>query len=84
MLDEHGTKIFINEITYEGLIERVTLANPENNNLAGYKVALYKYNDAGQGVQTSVSARMPGGTTDAFITLEIPMTEKVFRKASHW
>ena len=78
MLDK-GTKIFINEITYLGGTERVTIANPNNNNIAGYRVALYKFNNAGQGVQTDVSDPihvddLQDGTTDAFITLQIANT----------
>ena len=42
MLDEDGLDVFINEITYVDETERVTIANPNRNDLAGYRVALYQ------------------------------------------
>ena len=44
VLDEDGLEIFINEITYVGEVERVTIANPNQKDLIGYKVALYAEN----------------------------------------
>ena len=76
VLNEKGLEIFINEITYVGEVERVTIANPNRKDLIGYKVALYAENAT---EITSTDALT--STNDQFKTVDVSTSGRGLPKA---